>query len=594
MKRTHTCGELGREQLGTTTTLCGWVDTVRDHGGIIFIDLRDRYGITQVVCDPDDDAAATELAKSTRPEWVIQVTGEVRERPADMVNPNLSTGTIEVVGREVTVLNRSKTPPFPLDEDKAARVSEEIRMESRFIDLRRPSMQKRLRARHKMALAIRAYMDRQDFVEIETPILTKSTPEGARDYLVPNRVTPGTFYALPQAPQQYKQLLMVGGMDRYFQIARCFRDEDLRADRQPEFTQIDVEMSFVEAEDLYGIVDGLLADVMEASGHPRPELPLPRMSWHEAMDRFGSDKPDLRFGWELQNLEEVFSGTDFKVFGRVIENGGVVKAINAKGLAGVPIRQIDEWTELAKSHGMGGLAYIRVQEDGSWKSPIVKFFSEEENAQLKDRLEIETGDLVLFAASDDAREVNEFLGRLRVETATQAGIIPEDEFRFTWITEFPLFETNEAGRLVPMHHPFTSVLPEDEALLETDPAKARAVAYDIVLNGVELGSGSIRIHNPNLQGRMFDLLKIGEEEKQSRFGHLLNALAYGAPPHGGIALGFDRLAQLMAGGETIRDVIAFPKNHKGIDLMMDAPSTVDAKQLHDVHIQLDLPPEVDD
>jgi aspartyl-tRNA synthetase len=383
-------------------------------------------------------------------------------------------------------------------------------------------------------------------------------------------------------------------MDRYFQIARCFRDEDLRADRQPEFTQIDVEMSFVDAEDLYGIIDGLLADVMEASGHPRPELPLPRMSWHEAMDRFGSDKPDLRFGWELQNLEDVFKGTEFKVFGRVIENGGVVKAINAKGLAGVPIRQIDEWTELAKSHGMGGLAYIRVQEDGSWKSPIVKFFSEQENEQLKSTLEIETGDLVLFAASEDAREVNEFLGHLRVQTAKQAGIIPEGEFRFTWVTEFPLFETNEAGRLVPMHHPFTSVLPEDEALLETDPASARAVAYDIVLNGVELGSGSIRIHDPELQGRMFDLLKIDEEEKQSRFGHLLNALAYGAPPHGGLALGFDRLAQLMAGGETIRDVIAFPKNHKGIDLMMDAPSRVDAKQLQDVHIQLDLPPEVED
>jgi aspartyl-tRNA synthetase len=594
MKRTHTCGELSRDQLGASTTLCGWVDTVRDHGGIIFIDLRDRYGITQVVCDPDDDAAATEIAKSTRPEWVIQVTGEVRERPADMVNANLSTGTIEVVGREVTVLNRSKTPPFPLDEVKAARVSEEIRMESRFIDLRRASMQKRLRARHKMALAVRAYMDSQDFVEIETPVLTKSTPEGARDYLVPNRVTPGTFYALPQAPQQYKQLLMVGGMDRYFQIARCFRDEDLRADRQPEFTQIDVEMSFVEAEDLYGIVDGLLADVMEASGHPRPELPLPRMSWHEAMDRFGSDKPDLRFGWELQNLADIFTGTDFKVFGRVLESGGVVKAINAKGLAGVPIRQIDEWTELAKSHGMGGLAYIRVQEDGSWKSPIVKFFSEQENEQLKTKLEIETGDLVLFAASADAQEVNEFLGHLRVQTAKQAGIIPEDEFKFTWVTEFPLFETNEAGRLVPMHHPFTSVLPEDEALLETDPAKARAVAYDIVLNGVELGSGSIRIHDPDRQERMFDLLKIDEEEKQSRFGHLLNALAYGAPPHGGLALGFDRLAQLMAGGETIRDVIAFPKNHKGIDLMMDAPSRVSAKQLHDVHIQLDLPPEVEE
>jgi aspartyl-tRNA synthetase len=593
MQRTHTCGELCQDHIGETTVLCGWVDTVRDHGGIIFIDLRDRYGITQVVCDPDDNAAATEIAKSTRPEYVIKVNGIVRGRPADMVNPRLPTGGIEVIGVEVSILNRSKTPPFPLEEAKAEKVSEEIRMQSRFLDLRRPSLQQRLQKRHKMSIAIRQFMDAQDFIEVETPILTKSTPEGARDYLVPNRVTPGTFYALPQAPQQYKQLLMMGGMDRYFQMARCFRDEDLRADRQPEFTQIDVEMSFVEAEDLYGIIDGLLASVMEASGHPVPELPLPRITWHEAMDRFGSDKPDLRYGWELKNLAPVFEGTEFKVFGKVIQGGGAVKAINAKGLAGVPIRQIDEWTELAKSHGMGGLAYIRVQEDGSWKSPIVKFFSEAEIEGLKSILEIEIGDLILFAASDSTQVVNEFLGRLRIETANQAGIIPKDQFKFTWVTEFPLFESNEAGRLVPMHHPFTSPLPEDMHLLDSEPLKVRAVAYDIVLNGVELGSGSIRIHDPERQGKMFDLLKISEEEKQDRFGHLLNALAFGAPPHGGIALGFDRLALLMAGGTTIRDVIAFPKNHKGIDLMMDAPSPVDAKQLHDVHIQLDLPPVVE-
>jgi len=594
MKRTHTCGQLREAHVGETIELCGWVDTVRDHGGIIFIDLRDRYGITQVVCDPDDNAGATDVAKTTRPEYVIRVTGTVRQRPADMVNERLPTGSIEVVGTAVEILNRSKTPPFPLDEEKAERVHEELRLESRYLDLRRSSMQERLRLRHKMAIAVRKFMDEQEFVEVETPVLTKSTPEGARDYLVPNRVTPGTFYALPQAPQQYKQLLMVGGMDRYFQLARCFRDEDLRADRQPEFTQIDVEMSFVDAEDIYGVIDGLLASVMEASGHPRPELPLPRMSWHEAMDRFGSDKPDLRFGWELQNLADVFEGTDFKVFGKVLEKKGAVKAINAKGLAGVPIRQVDEWTELAKAHGMGGLAYIRVQEDGTWKSPIVKFFSEEEKAGLTEKMNIETGDLVLFAASESALVVNEFLGRLRVETAKQADIIPENEFKFTWVTEFPLFEETDAGRLAPMHHPFTSPLPEDFDKLDSDPADVRAVAYDIVLNGVELGSGSIRIHDPSLQEKMFDLLKISEEEKSSRFGHLLNALAYGAPPHGGIALGFDRLALLMAGGKTIRDVIAFPKNHKGIDLMMDAPSKVDGKQLHDVHIQLDLPPDLDD
>ncbi len=593
MKRTHTCGELSAKHLGESTTLCGWVDTVRDHGGIIFIDLRDRYGITQVVCDPDDSAAATEIAKSTRSEYVLQVKGSVRARPADMVNKRLSTGEIEVVGTEVTVLNTSRTPPFPLDDEKAAKVHEELRLESRYLDLRRPAMQRGLIVRHKMAIAVRKYMDSLDFVEVETPILTKSTPEGARDYLVPNRVTPGTFYALPQAPQQYKQLLMVGGMDRYFQLARCFRDEDLRADRQPEFTQIDVEMSFVDAEDLYGVVDGLLASVMECSGHPRPELPLPRMSWHEAMERFGSDKPDLRFGWELQDLGDVFANTDFKVFGKVLQGGGVIKAINCKGLAGVPIRQIDEWTELAKTHGMGGLAFIRVQEDGTWKSPIVKFFSETEIEALRDKLEIEVGDLVLFAA-ESAKNVNPFLGKLRLEGAHLAGIVPADAFKFTWVTEFPLFEETDGGRLVSMHHPFTSPLPEDVALLETDPGKARAVAYDIVLNGVELGSGSIRIHDPVLQGKMFDLLRVSAEEKESRFGHLLKALAYGAPPHGGIALGFDRLALLMAGGKTIRDVIAFPKNHKGIDLMMDAPSTVDGKQLHDVHIQLDLPPELED
>ncbi|MCH8513730.1 MAG: aspartate--tRNA ligase [Kiritimatiellae bacterium] len=593
MKRTHTCGELSTKHLGETTTLCGWVDTVRDHGGIIFIDLRDRYGITQVVCDPDDSAAATEIAKSTRSEYVIQVKGAVRARPADMVNKRLATGDIEVVGTEVTVLNTSRTPPFPLDEDKASKVHEELRLESRYLDLRRPSVQRGLILRHKMAISVRKYMDSLDFVEVETPILTKSTPEGARDYLVPNRVTPGTFYALPQAPQQYKQLLMVGGMDRYFQLARCFRDEDLRADRQPEFTQIDVEMSFVDAEDLYGVIDGLLASVMESSGHPRPELPLPRMSWHEAMERFGSDKPDLRFGWELQDLGGVFADTDFKVFGKVLQGGGVIKAINCKGLAGVPIRQIDEWTELAKTHGMGGLAFIRVQEDGTWKSPIVKFFSETEIEALRGKLDIETGDLVLFAA-ESAKNVNPFLGKLRLEGAHLAGIIPKDAFKFTWVTEFPLFEETDGGRLVSMHHPFTSPLPEDVPLLETDPGKTRAVAYDIVLNGVELGSGSIRIHDPVLQGKMFDLLRVSAEEKESRFGHLLKALAYGAPPHGGIALGFDRLALLMAGGKTIRDVIAFPKNHKGIDLMMDAPSTVDAKQLHDVHIQLDLPPVLED
>jgi aspartyl-tRNA synthetase len=589
MKRSHTCGELTPAHAGQSVTLCGWVDTVRDHGGILFIDLRDRYGLTQIVCDPADNPAAAAAAQSTRPEYVLQVKGVVRARPANMVNSRLSTGGIEIVGSDVIVLNTSPTPPFPLEEEKAAKVNEELRMQYRYLDLRRPSMQRGLILRHKMAMAARWHMDSLGFVEVETPILTKSTPEGARDYLVPNRVTPGTFYALPQAPQQYKQLLMMAGMDRYFQLARCFRDEDLRADRQPEFTQIDVEMSFVDAEDMYAVMDGLIASVMDAAGHGRPQLPLPRMSWHHAMEHYGIDKPDLRFGWELKDLGDIFQGTAFKVFGNVLASGGVIKAVNAKGQSGIAIRQIDEWTALAKTFGMGGLAFIRVQEDGSWKSPITKFFSETEIAALRERLNIETGDLILFAAAPWLK-ASQFLGKVRLEAAHAAGNVIPNEFKFTWITEFPLFEEGDDGHLASMHHPFTTPLPEDIPLLATNPGKVRAVAYDVVLNGVELGSGSIRIHDPVLQGQMFDLLNVSAEEKESRFGHLLKALSYGAPPHGGMALGFDRLALLMAGGKTIRDVIAFPKNHKGIDLMMDAPSTVDAKQLHDVHIQLDLPP----
>ncbi len=595
MQRSHTCGELTPAHVSHSVTLCGWVDTVRDHGGILFIDLRDRYGVTQIVCDPADNAEAAAAAAATKPEYVIRVEGTVRARPANMVNARLATGGIEVVGNSVKVLNTSPTPPFPLEDEKAARVNEELRMQYRYLDLRRPSMQRGLVLRHKMAMAVRRHMDELGFVEVETPVLTKSTPEGARDYLVPNRVTPGTFYALPQAPQQYKQLLMMAGMDRYFQLARCFRDEDLRADRQPEFTQIDVEMSFVDAEDLYGVMDGLIASVMEAAGHARPSLPLPRMSWHHAMEHYGIDKPDLRFGWELKDLGDIFAGTQFKVFGNVLASGGVIKALNAKGASGpVTVRQIDEWTALAKTFGMGGLAYIRVQEDGTWKSPITKFFSEAETAALRERLDIAPGDLVLFAAAPWLK-ASQFLGKIRLEAAhCTPGVIPEGEFKFTWVTEFPLFEEGDDGSLASMHHPFTTPLPEDVPLLDTDPGKVRAVAYDIVLNGVELGSGSIRIHDPVLQARMFDLLRVSEEEKKNRFGHLLKALSYGAPPHGGMALGFDRLALLMAGGKTIRDVIAFPKNHKGIDLMMDAPSTVDAKQLHDVHIQLDLPPAAED
>ena len=589
MLRTHTCGELRKEHIGTPVVLCGWVDTVRDHHGIVFIDLRDRYGIVQVTIDAAVSPEAADLSHHARTEWVIRIHGEVVARPDDMVNAKLITGEIEIAGSRVEILNQSPTPPFPLDDVKAEKVNEELRMANRYLDLRRGSMQAKLALRHKMAHAIRAYFDSLGFIEVETPILSKSTPEGARDYLVPNRVNPGTFYALPQAPQQYKQLLMIAGLDKYFQMARCFRDEDLRADRQPEFTQIDMEMSFVEADDIYGVIDGCLAVSMESAGHPVPELPLPRMTWEKAMNEYGSDKPDTRFEMKLSDLSGMFKETSFKIFASVLESGGVIKAINAKGLAAVPIRVIDEWTDLARQHGMGGLAYIRVQEDGTWKSPIVKFFSESEQEQLKELMGIEAGDLVLFAAAKRSL-ANPFLGTLRLQAAEEGeGIIPEDTFRFTWVTDFPLFEQTEDGGMRPTHHPFTAPHPDDLDLLDSHPLKVRAQAYDVVLNGVELGSGSIRIHDSNLQDRMFQLLKIEKAERDSRFGHLLKALSYGAPPHGGIALGFDRLAMLMAGGETIRDVIAFPKNHKGMDLMMEAPSPVDQKQLDDVYIQLVLP-----
>ncbi len=584
MMRTHTCGDLRIGDAGRRVALCGWVDTVRDHGGLVFIDLRDRYGITQVVYDPRDSQSAWEQAQRARPEYVVRVEGVVEPRPADMVNPNLATGAIEVRGSAIQLLNRSRTPPFPLDDAGAARVAEDLRLTHRHLDLRRPRMQANLAQRHAIVMAARRYFDRLGFLEIETPILTKSTPEGARDYLVPSRVNPGMFYALPQAPQQYKQLLMMAGMDRYMQIARCFRDEDLRADRQPEFTQIDIEMSFIEPEDIYTLVDGLLADVCRAAGRPEPPSPIPRMPYAEAMSRYGSDKPDLRFGLAITDLTDIFRGSSFKLFAQAVGRGHVVKAINATGLAEVPLRVTDEWTELAKQSGFGGLAHIRVQPDGSWKSPIVKFLSEGEKAELASRLDIRAGDLVLFAA-DEADKVHPFLGRLRLMCGELAGALAGDAMAFVWITEFPLFERGEDNRLQAMHHPFTAPHPEDLDRLDSDPLSVRALAYDIVLNGVELGGGSIRIHDPELQQRMFRRLGLPDEEIADRFGHLIQALGYGAPPHGGIALGLDRLVMLMVGAASIRDVIAFPKTQKAVDLMMNAPSRVDPRQLREVHIR---------
>lgn len=584
--RTHTCGALRPANIGEQVTLCGWVDTIRDHGGVIFIDLRDRYGLTQVIFDPNDSREAWDTAQSTRGEFVIQVAGVVEARPESMANPKLATGAIEVRGNHIQILNKSKTPPFPLSDAEADKVSDDLRLTYRYLDLRRSAMQRNLMVRHRMTQTVRHYLDETGFTEVETPILTKSTPEGARDYLVPSRVVPGSFYALPQAPQQYKQLLMMAGVDRYFQMARCFRDEDLRADRQPEFTQIDMELSFVTPEDIYEVVDGLIAAVVAACGKGTVERPIPRLTYDDAMNRFGSDKPDLRFGMELVELSDIFSNSGFKVFRQVLDQGGVVKAVNAKGLGGVPIRIMDDWTAVAKEWGLGGLAYIRAQEDGEWKSPIVKFFSDEEKQQLRERLKIEPGDLVFFAA-DQRGVANEALGHLRLLAARQANAIPADALAFTWVTDFPLFMVTDEGRLTSMHHPFTAMHPEDADLLESNPAAMRAQAYDIVLNGVELGGGSIRIHDPEMQARIFTALQLPSAEVEDRFGHLLKALAFGAPPHGGIALGFDRFVMMMAGEQSIRDVIAFPKTQKAMDLMMNAPATVDARQLRDVHIKLD-------
>ncbi len=590
MMRTHTCGELGADHVGQRVRLCGWADTVRDHGGLIFIDLRDRHGLTQVTFDPQEAQEAWQAAQATRGEFVVAIEGFVRARPAEMVNDKLSTGAIEIVGDKLEVLNRAKPPPFPLDDEKAAKVSEDLRLLYRYLDLRRPRMQRNLVLRHRMTQAIRRYLDAKDFIEVETPVLTKSTPEGARDYLVPSRVNPGCFFALPQSPQQYKQLCMVAGLDRYFQIARCFRDEDLRADRQPEFTQVDIEMSFLTAEDIFALIDGLIADVLEAAGHPRPALPLPRMPYADAMGRYGSDKPDTRFGMLLTDLSAVFASTQFKVFANVLGQGGVVKAINAKGLAGVSSGVMDDWTAMAKEAGLGGLAYIRVQPDGAWKSPIVKFFSEAEQQGLRAQLAIEPGDLVLFAA-DKADKANVALGRLRLAVAKQGNLIPSGVFTFTWVTDFPLFERTDSGGLTSVNHPFTAPNPEDVDLIERDPLKVRAVAYDIIMNGVELGGGSIRIHDSELQARAFRALGLSEEKIRTMFGHMIDAFQYGAPPHGGIALGLDRLVMLLTGSESIRDVIAFPKTQKAVDLMMNAPDRVDDRQLRDIWIQLDLPAE---
>ncbi|MEY2506691.1 MAG: aspartyl-tRNA synthetase [Verrucomicrobiota bacterium] len=585
MYRTHHCAQLRKSDIGAIATLAGWVHVRRDLGGVVFVDLRDREGLTQVVFRPEENAELAKQAHQLGYEDVIQVEGKVSARAAGMANPRMPTGDIELVPDKLVVLNRADVLPFPVADGEPA--NEDLRLSYRYLDLRRPQMSRNLRLRHRVTKAARDFLDANGFVEIETPILSKSTPEGARDFLVPSRVTKGKFYALPQAPQQYKQLLMVGGIEKYFQIARCFRDEDLRSDRQPEFTQIDIEASFVEPDDIFSLVEGLLADLLRAGRGVEIATPFPRMTYAQAMDEFGSDKPDRRFAMRLADLAEVFRDSSFKMFRGALDGGGVVKAINAKGFASLTTGQSDDLTEMAKHYGAKGLAMIKV-ENGEWKSPLVKFFSEAEKQALRSKLLVEEGDLILFVA--DKREIAcEALGRIRLRIAEMQELTANPEqLDFLWVTDFPLLAFDAAEKKWnAVHHPFTRPKTEDIAKLEAgDFANVRAEAYDVVLNGVELGGGSIRIHERDLQAKVFAALGVSEEAQESLFGHILRAFRLGAPPHGGIAFGLDRIIMLIAGEESIREVIAFPKTNRALDLMSQSPSEVDERQLRELGIKL--------
>lgn len=587
MKRTNTCNELTSADKGKSVTLIGWVQSVRDHGGIIFVDLRDREGITQVVFHPD--CPVYRDAQKLKDESVIQIFGTVAMRENDTVNPSLKTGEIEVVADNMIIHNVCETLPFPLDNERADKVNEDLRLQYRYLDLRRPRNLNLLRMRHKAAKALREYLDSNGFTEVETPILFKSTPEGAREFLVPSRLNPGQFYALNQSPQQYKQMLMVSGIERYYQMAKCFRDEDLRADRQPEFTQVDIEMSFIDREDMYSLIENMLKKVWkDVLGIDIP-TPFKRMPYSEAMNRYGVDKPDTRFEMELTDFTDTFKQSQFKVFSSVANGGGSIKAINAKGLADITQGELKNLEDVAKTLGAKGLAFIKA-ENGAWKSPILKFLSEAEQAELKQKLNIEDGDIVFFAACEWERACS-ILGRIRLECAKLLQArgklsIPADQFNFLWVIEFPLMLFDEEqGRYVSAHHPFTSPVEEDIKYLDSDPLRVRGQHYDIVLNGVELGGGSIRIHQPQVQEKVFrDVLKIPEDIIESRFGYMLKAFKYGAPPHGGIALGFDRLVSILTNRQSIRDIIAFPKTQRGQDLMAQSPCPVTEKQLKDLHI----------
>jgi aspartyl-tRNA synthetase len=596
MKRTHHCNEIRDEHVGQAVTLNGWVHSNRDLGGVLFIDIRDREGRTQAVFDPSDlPAELFETASRLHSESVISVTGKVRVRPDGTKNEKIDTGLVEVVAEQLEVLNHADVLPFSIDDPEvAAKVNEELRLKYRYLDLRRPEMIHNMRLRSRVATATRVFMEEQGFLEIETPTLFKSTPEGAREFLVPSRLHPGKFYALPQSPQQYKQILMVAGVEKYFQLARCYRDEDLRADRQPEFTQIDIEMSFIDREDIYALIEELLACVWKTALDIDIPTPFPRVVFEDVMNRWGIDKPDTRFDMELVDMTDDFASSEFKVFSGTVAKGGVVKALNAKGFACVTQGQMETMTDYAKSFGAKGLAYIKV-ENGEWKSPIVKFFNDAEKAALQEKLAIEEGDLILFAA-DEWLNACEILGKIRLycaEKLTEMGkmSIPADQYNFLWVIEFPLLMFDkEMDRWFSSHHPFTSPVEEDIPKLQSDPKAVRGQHYDIVVNGVELGGGSIRIHQRELQKTIFeDVLKIPADVAQERFGYMLEAFRFGAPPHGGIALGFDRLIAMLCGAESIREVIAFPKTAKGADLMSDAPSSAEPKQLRDLHINLRVP-----
>ncbi|MDK2815255.1 MAG: aspartyl-tRNA synthetase [Thermoanaerobacter sp.] len=585
LKRTHMCGELTVEDVDKSVVVMGWVQRRRDHGGLVFIDLRDRTGIVQVVFNNEVSSEAFEKVQGVRSEYVLAIEGKVVKRAPENVNPKIATGEIEIYANTLKILSKSETPPFPIED--RSNVSEAIRLKYRYLDLRRPSMQKNLMTRFKITKVVRDFLNKNGFIEIETPLLIKSTPEGARDYLVPSRIYPGKFYALPQSPQIFKQLLMISGFDKYYQIAKCLRDEDLRADRQPEFTQIDIEMSFVEVDDVLEINEKMIAQIFKETLGIDVTIPFKRLSYQEAMERFGTDKPDLRFGMELKDLSDIVSRSEFNVFKTALKNSGSVRGINVKSAASMPRRQLDELVELAKTYGAKGLLWMQVFEN-EVKSPATKFLSEEEIEKILERLEAETGDLLLIVADKD-EIVFDTLGHLRLELGKRLNLIDENKYEFVWIVDFPLLEyDSEEKRYVAKHHPFTAPKDEDIDLLEKEPLKVRAKAYDIVLNGVEIGGGSIRIHDTELQKRMFKVLGFSEEKAWERFGFLMEAFKYGAPPHGGIAYGLDRLAMIITGSDTIRDVIAFPKTQNAVCLMTDAPSEVSEEQLKELHIKVDL------